>query len=309
MFDYIDLHTGPLKHLAYSLLGPRLMVFPNVMRQLPIDLSLFNTWLDTKVSISKDLYAFLEERNTARLGHYHEALWEFFIQSNPQYNLIAKNVQVFKNNQTLGEFDFLLQDRAHKNVFHLEVATKYYLEHVLDGQTYWIGPNLRDRFDLKAEHLIRHQIQLGKTPAGRKTLKELGITNYRKVISIGGMLFSHSTHPHHISHTAPEHRRAKHMTLAEYQNTKDNEQWLILPKHDWLAPLLLKEGERETSSKDAICERLDAQFQDNPTPIMVACMQPKKRHPQLLKEHHRLFITPNNWADSADEVIKRAYEQ
>jgi len=309
MLDYIDLPSGPIKHLAYSILGPRLMVFPKVLRQLPIDISLFNTWLSAIANFPQELTIFLERHPSSRLGHYHESLWQFYIQSNPQFDLLAHNLQVFEGKQTTGEFDFILKDRSRKIVYHLEVATKYYLEHVYQGKSYWLGANLRDRFDLKAKRFIDHQIALGDTEPGKMVLDDLGIQKYHKVISAGGMLFNRSEDSAENNFLAPEHLRSRHQTLEEFCYTSDDELWIIIDKPDWLAPLLLNTKDCMPLSKSSLCKQLTESFARDPVPIMVASLRPVKRQHYMLREHQRLFITPNDWAKRADETLAKALDQ
>lgn len=304
MFDYVNLPSGPVKHLAYGILGPRLMVFPDILRQIPIDISLFNTWFNATNNFPHELTNFLDKQQTNRLGYYHEALWKFYFISNPQFNLIEHNLQVQKEGKTLGAFDFLIFDRGQQNFYHLEVATKYYLQHKFEDKYYWLGPDLKDRFDLKATRILNHQIQLGETPEGQNALKQLGINKYRKVVSISGMLFCRDESFPLTDNLAPEHMRSRHVTIDEFSFSEDEEMWVIVDKKDWLAPISINNHELSSMDKTQLCKNIRDIFSQDPTPLMVASLRINKKRVFVHQEHQRLFVTPNDWALKADQVLR-----
>ncbi len=304
MFDYVGLASGPCKHLAYAVLGPRLMAFPGIRRQLPIDISMFNSWFRTLLGAPKDLNHFITQQRSHRLGFYHEALWLYFIDTFPQYELIAHNVAVRNSERTIGEFDFILRNRQDGLVYHLEVATKYYLEHQYQCDTFWIGPSLQDRFDIKADHLINHQIALSETPEGKAELVHLGVLEPIKVIAVGGTLFYKSQLDALDPFIAPEHQSAKHLTLGELNQRSDSSRWMLVSRRDWLAPLLMLKRDADTLSIAELCNHLAHEFDNDSQPVMVARMEQCEHHNFYIREHERLFITPDNWASKADESLQ-----
>jgi len=303
MFDYVELPSGPCKHLVYAVLGPRLMAFDGMKRQLPIDMNMFDSWFRTLVEAPAELVKRLNHQRSHRLGFYHESLWHFFLDNFPQFEVITHNLPVRNEERTLGEFDFIVRDRHDGQVFHLEVATKYYLEHTFSGDTFWIGPSLQDRFDIKANHLINHQINLSDTPEGSNSLASFGVLSPKKVIAVGGTLFYRSSVLAQGEFIAPEHRSAKHITLHEFEQREDNTQWLLVSRKHWLAPLYQKSKEVDPLSKDEIINHLGHEFSNESQPVMVAKMEPCKRRNYFLKEKERLFITPNDWAQKADTSL------
>lgn len=303
MFDYVGLPSGPCKHLAYSVLGPRLMAFPGIRRQLPIDMNMFNSWFRTLVGAPKDLNRFVENQRSHRLGFYHEALWHFFLDSFPQFELIAHNLPIRDASRTIGEFDFILRNRQDGLIYHLEVATKYYLEHRHHHQTFWIGPSLKDRFDIKAKHLSEHQINLSETLPGNQALAELGVLMPTKVIAVGGMLFYQHSRNDLDPYTAPEHSHAYHVSLDAFKRRHDNAQWALVKRRDWLAPLYKLRKDIETFNGDEICNHLEHEFDNDSQPVMIARIDRSEHHAYYVREFERLFVTPDHWCQNADQSL------
>lgn len=110
-----------------------------------------------------------EDWSRFRLGVQFERLWHRAIESLADYELVAHNLQVHDGERTLGEFDALV--RYADQLEHWEFAVKFYLgTGDLSESHNWFGPNPQDRLDLKLAHMQLHQMQLGNTPAGRKTV-------------------------------------------------------------------------------------------------------------------------------------------
>lgn len=210
---------------------------------------------------------FMENKNLKMLGPYFEALWEFYLEHNPQTKLIAKNVQVFASNKTLGEFDFIYLDKTTDQYCHLEVAVKYFLG--LDVSTnkaqqnvtqqngdglakfsamnQWIGPNANDRLDKKYIKMHQHQSQLSQTPEGRTALERLEIPASSAAIRteiclLGYLFYPLNDETEHKPMLPPENAHPNHNKgywlrvsqleeLLPYSNL-----WEITDKPFWLAP-------------------------------------------------------------------------
>ena len=103
----------------------------------------------------------IEELKSKRLGYRFEAFINFWLQISPNYTLLAHNIQLIKDKQTLGEIDFIIQDSATRKIIHLEVAVKFYLGSAPFEDDYrWFGTNTNDQLGKKQQHLIDHQTQL-----------------------------------------------------------------------------------------------------------------------------------------------------
>jgi hypothetical protein len=94
-----------------------------------------------------------------RLGFIYQHLCCQLFKASPHYGLLAEEIQLNDQKQTLGAIDFILEDNA--NGFqHWEVAIKFYLLH----NGLWFGPNAHDRLDKKLNHMLNHQLTMSQHP-------------------------------------------------------------------------------------------------------------------------------------------------
>jgi hypothetical protein len=186
-------------------------------------------WLNTITQSPEKISGFMADKNLRMLGPYFEALWEFYFLNYPGKKLIAKNLQVFSGNKTIGEFDFIYLDEATGEYRHLEVAIKYFLGFEdLNARTsvnssavnsnamncsainsdgdinkvdksvndyspmsQWLGPNANDRLDKKYIKMQEQQSQLSQTTEGKATLEKLNVlsSKIKPEICLLGYLF------------------------------------------------------------------------------------------------------------------------
>lgn len=99
-----------------------------------------------------------------RIGFYYQWLWLHLIQQSEHYRLIAEEVQLNDEKQTVGAIDFLVEDTQTNQTEHWEVAVKFYLLH----KGLWHGPNGNDRLDIKLNRMLSHQLKLTEHPAFQK---------------------------------------------------------------------------------------------------------------------------------------------
>lgn len=240
-----QLHQTFIAHLTSVTQSPLLIESLGHFEQLyRPDLS---AWLAklTPLDISEQ---FLPHKFT-RIGLYYEALIEFLCTKGYKdgvfpYELITKNLQVNTPQSTVGEFDFLLHDQSGKQI-HLEAAIKYFLlNDKLEGESEnwssWVGPNSRDRLDIKMERMRDHQLTLGQRKESEESLLKYSITPSELAVNhlIQGQLFTKLSDETTIG--AKEHCPAncnpnavngywlRENELEEMLNTRN---WIILPLH------------------------------------------------------------------------------
>lgn len=128
-----------------------------------------------------------------RLGKRVEQFLSYFIQQNPNYNLLAKNIQVKNNKQTIGELDFLVLEND--QLFHIENIYKFYL---YDDQITscseidnWIGPNRNDTLTYKLDKLENKQLPLLYSKYTEQALQnfDLDINNIKQCVCFKAQLF------------------------------------------------------------------------------------------------------------------------
>ena len=231
----------------------------------------------------------INARKNLRLGKYFELLWLYWLQHNLRYRLLYANLPVRDQGRTLGEFDFLVEDRETGKTLHWEVAVKFYLG---TGDTrqacHWWGPGRRDRLDIKTQHLLNHQSSLSRLPPAKTCLDTLGIQVDDTWALMKGRLF----YPAGLDTPAPAgsfpgHQRGFWMSAQQFVQTTmpGASGWLVLSKEQWLAPLTAVPTHQIRTHK-AIADSLTL------TPLKrPACVIRISRGQEI----ERGFIVPHNW--------------
>lgn len=237
-----------VRDLAWTLLAPPLLADGELPRRHPLAAStwlanpqMLADWLQSLEAGPAALQDFLAN-GSSRLGRYYERLWQFALQSAPGVELLAANLPVRQGGHTLGELDLLLRDD--EGVHHLELAIKLYLGPERDSGEkahHWLGPSSEDRLGLKLEHLIRHQLPLSGSPAGRQALAALTDAEPHSASWLGGYLF----YPWREGCKAPggstrDHLRGRWLHHRDWQQMVEPDQlWQPLQRQHWLAPARL----------------------------------------------------------------------
>ncbi|KZX58789.1 hypothetical protein A3709_17495 [Halioglobus sp. HI00S01] len=197
-------------------------------------------WLDGLDQQPAPLEAYIETTRGGRLGLYFEKLWHFFLEQDPQVDLLATNLAVRHEGRTLGEFDVIYFCRQRRRHIHLELAVKFYLRGPnVTGSAWehWLGPNTRDRLDLKVKRMRDHQLALSDREEAAAVLTALGVTALDREMEVKGRLFAPCDQPGEPPPgwpvTAP---------LDTYQHCASPdmppEGATLLEREFWLAPLL-----------------------------------------------------------------------
>ena len=140
----------------------------------------FRTFEFPEIPITPELIRDLEKIDHPRnsvLGKRMESFFEIGIRHSLDYELLASNIQIVHNKQTLGELDFLIYDRKNAKTLHIELVYKLYIydPDISDSEKGWIGPNRKDSFPEKSAKLKSRQFPLLQQPETKQYLTELGI--------------------------------------------------------------------------------------------------------------------------------------
>lgn len=96
--------------------------------------------------------------------------------SNSDIQLLAHNLQIQRNKQTIGELDALIKHQ--EQYIHLEIVYKFYLYDPAVGSNeldHYIGPNRKDSLNYKLEKLKTKQLALLFRPEIKPYLDQLGL--------------------------------------------------------------------------------------------------------------------------------------
>jgi hypothetical protein len=178
----------------------------------------------------------LEALKSKRLGYRFEAFINYWLQISPNFTLIDHNIQIIENKQTLGEVDFIIQDKHSKAIIHLEVAVKFYLGTApYEDDFRWFGTNTNDQLGKKQQHLTKHQTQLSL-----KYPKHFSYNIDQRYCLLKGRLF----YPLNTKSSSPKSATENHLKaywIQQGQTTWDEflnkTQVFSLEKHQWLATM------------------------------------------------------------------------
>lgn len=249
-----------ISNLSDSCVWPESMWFQQLYEQsLP--------WLLTVDEDPAELDNLLAEQRDRRLGKYFETLWLFWLCHNPRYQVIEKNLQIIIDGETLGEIDFIVLDKVTKKTMHWEVAVKFYLG-VGDTSemSNWHGPNLRDRLDIKVEHLLHRQSVIARDRRVAQWLKQGGLHIDECAVILKGRLYypwNQNASKGVISprQCSADHLRSWWLNTEQFEQAFDDTQrFLPLINAGWMERIptshvkksYTKKGIYETVSNDSV---------------------------------------------------------
>jgi hypothetical protein len=268
----------------------------------PAELQATLDWLHALDAAPEPLLNDLATTRITRVGRYAERLLGWFLQHGPAARLVAAGVPLRHAGITLGECDFLVQSRDGARL-HWELAVKCYLHAGEDRARLadYVGPNLKDRFDLKLAHLLNHQLPL----SAREEFASLGYAGpWTPQMFIKGWLFyRHGQMPTEPAELDPAHGRGWWVTRADWpafaQARTDARKWRLLPRLEWLAPrrAQFEVNATETTYVDAATLAAQISHQQLHGPTMVAAFA--EDGAGYLIECSRGFIVPDEWPEEA----------
>lgn len=265
-----------------------------------------SAWLESLDRNPERLLQHLALHPTRRLGIYFEQLWHFFLTEDPSVELLAHNLPVRENGRTLGEFDIIYQCKQRECSIHLELAVKYFLgyeqQHDNEPSTpdqAWIGPNARDRLDLKIDHLLQRQIKLGQSPRAVELLSDLGIGEMRREVEIKGYLFNSMTDPlpapRGFNTCCQMAQWLPVSSLDIYLQQLPDSTYCVLPRALWLSPAMHQLAPAQHTAS-ALLLQLEQHFREHSRPQLVAALGHDGQ------ENKRFFVTAVQWPRYAGNV-------
>lgn len=141
----------------------------------------------------KDLTT-IKIRDNEVLGKRIEHFFEYYINSSKDYQLLVKNLQIFKDKITIGELDFVIEDTTKKCLLHIELVYKFYLydpQRSKNELERWVGPDQKDSLLEKVAKLKHKQFPLLYQSETIKALQKLDISTdtIKQKVSFFGQLF------------------------------------------------------------------------------------------------------------------------
>lgn len=245
--DLAQFHHPAVRELVWSLFSPSM-----VDRLPPLALAPWPPGPDAAAAailahLDRDpapLLRHLEAATDRRLGARFEAMWTFYLEAHPGYDLLCYNWPVRTPDRTLGALDLLCRDRQRNAVVHCEIAVKYYLYvHDWPGPALqrWIGPNPDDSLTRKLDHLRYRQLPLSGTPEARQALRAAALPEPDlRATTIKGYLFHpwkhHGELPPEVTGEHLEGCWLRSAALPDWLQLWPGSTWQILEHRQWLQP-------------------------------------------------------------------------
>lgn len=305
------LRVPAVRDLAWLLLSADLLRAQPLVGALatpfdtPHEASATIDWLRALDADPAELQRELAAMHISRLGRYAERLLGWFLRHGPAARLVAAGVPLRRSGVTLGECDFLVQTRQGARL-HWELAVKCYL-HAGDGRGQladYVGPNLKDRFDLKLAHLLNHQLPL----SAREEFASLGYGGpWTPQMFVKGWLFyRHGESPADPAALDPSHGRGWWVRRSDWPAfaVAHAQTWRTLPRLEWLAPRRHEPGATEEAGMAFVdAQTLAAQISHQHGPTMVAAFANGSAGGWL--ERSRGFIVPDDWPQLAQAYARQ----
>ena len=243
-------------------------IFPNTKKT---DFKTFNfPEVNITDSLKSDLENLYHPRNSV-LGKRMESFFEIAIAHSSRYDIIASNIQIIENKQTLGELDFLLFDNEKSKPLHVELVYKLYVydPNFSSEIERWIGPNRKDSFSEKLEKLSTKQFPLLFKNETAKYLEKLGvdIQNIEQELCFKVQLFT------------PENLKIKNQRTINIEGINGN--WFTLAeflKKDWKKNLFYSPKKKDWScepvtnrnwvSQSELLSEIETLFEKNKAPLV-----------------------------------------
>ncbi len=165
-------------------------------------------WLGTQYNLTQFILPSINLSNftpepiptNLRLGHQVEYIFKQLLNHSERYEVIAHNIQIKRDKITLGELDFIVEDRFRESVkIHIELTYKFYIIVPTKDEPIkqLVGPNQKDHFYLKIIKTREQQLPLAHTKEGRDALAayNIDITKLEQRTLFMGQIFTPYSQP------------------------------------------------------------------------------------------------------------------
>jgi len=293
-----------VRALAWAIGGPSLMhkmrdvsVLPSGEHQEHLELAL--PWLQSLDDNPESLSDELAKKPTWKVGLLFESLVLYWLEHGSRFTVLGQNVPVKNDERTLGAYDLVVQ-RADGRVEHWELAIKFYLQkHADSAWDAWVGPNARDRLDLKLNKMLLHQLPLSNTGPGRHALRDLGVVGpVKRRAFIKGMFFTPWQEADPIMPMGADPRQThgvyvRQSELAAYVDGFPRSRWIQRQKPHWMAPAV------SHFPPGFSTDEWLTYYNGDPIkrPEMISRMTPGKNAAYV--EQNRFFVVPDSWPNHA----------
>ena len=177
------------------------------------------------------------------IGKQAEFCFAYYLMHSQRYVLLASNIQINGDTETIGEIDYLVFDSTIQATLHVELACKFYLfDSSLNTSEMndWIGPNRKDSLKKKLDKLKLKQFPLIERKETQVTLKTLQIdsNSIKQQLCLKAFLFiGKDSQVHKFSNNFQECIVGYWIRFAEFMSEDKTAVYAIPKKKEWLLPI------------------------------------------------------------------------
>ncbi len=247
-----------------------------------------------------------------RVGDYFERLVLLWLQLNPDYHDIQQHIRIYDNKRSIGELDFLFNDRVSDRSYHWEVAIKYYLLYQpADGEAQLVGPNANDSFHKKHLKLVDKQLPLSATALAQAHFdSRVFIAPICAKALLKGYLFYPSgltdksaERGSLFDHVSGKHQKGWWTSVKDLAIPKqtNSSYWLLMKKPYWLS--VNQAATEQLLNYEEIQQFVLTHFAQHNYPLLLAEVMHNMGEWQELS---RGFVVNANWPNK-DNFAKETY--
>ncbi len=175
------------------------------------------------------------------IGMQAEACFKAYLKHSRHYELLASNLQITDEKETIGELDYILRNLKTSKVVHIELACKFYLYDISVGTTEeekWVGPNRKDSLLDKLEKIKSKQFPLITAPETHEKLKslEIEIPSSQKLCLKAFLFVPKDIIPNRFSNNYRDCIVGYWIKLTEFENEDVDSLYALPEKKEWLFP-------------------------------------------------------------------------
>lgn len=172
-----------------------------------------------------------------RLGHLAEKIVAETIKSSTNFKVLYENTQIIEEDKTIGEIDFILENKKTKRLIHMELAYKFYLfDPNLSSETInnWIGPNRNDSLKEKLEKLKTKQFPLLYHNCTKSTLHTIEINEVSQALCLLVSLFIPYEYKANFNPVYQKAIKGYYLNFEKFSNLDNSAKTYYIPtKKEW----------------------------------------------------------------------------
>ncbi len=241
------------------------------------------------------LIEFVETESRQLLGKRFERFIEYWLTYSGAYEVLLSNVQVKEGLRTIGELDYVIKHTESGELWHLEVACKYYLGFKNSGiWSDWLGINAKDSLEEKMTKFDK-QLCIFQRAEGKELLQRERIRKPNSYLLMKGFFFfewkslKKSKPP---KYATDGHNTGVFLKASEIpQFFKSTNSWVILNKQHWFS-LYSSTDTLEIYSELKVVKRIREILAEYNFGVMLARLDPYSSVPL---EDLRVVVVPDSW--------------